>query len=59
MLITEKVGPVWLVTQQGMKMPVDKVPAVLYQGQGGMLGRVRVATLRDRSQRLPHLFGAG
>jgi glucose/arabinose dehydrogenase len=38
MLITEKVGPVWLVTQQGAKMPVDKVPAVLYQGQGGMLG---------------------
>src|ERR1700741_3993415 len=38
MLITEKVGPVWLVTQQGMKMPVDNVPPVLYQGQGGMLG---------------------
>ena len=38
MLITEKVGPVWLVTQQGMKTPVDNVPAVLYQGQGGMLG---------------------
>jgi glucose/arabinose dehydrogenase len=38
MLITEKVGPVWLVTQQGGKVPVDKAPAVLYQGQGGMLG---------------------
>ena len=38
MLVTEKVGPVWLVTQQGMKMPVDNVPAVLYGGQGGMLG---------------------
>ena len=38
MLVTDKVGPVWLVTQQGMKMPVDNVPAVLYQGQGGMLG---------------------
>ena len=38
MLITEKVGPVWLVTQQGAKMPVDNVPAVLHQGQGGMLG---------------------
>src|SRR5882672_1279800 len=35
---TEKVGPVWLVTQQGEKTPVDNVPAVLYQGQGGMLG---------------------
>ena len=38
MLVTEKVGPVWLVTQQGAKTPVDNVPAVLYQGQGGMLG---------------------
>src|SRR5262249_11810969 len=38
MLITEKVGPVWLVTQQGVKTPVENVPAVLYQGQGGMLG---------------------
>lgn len=38
MLITEKVGPVWLVTQQGEKMPVTNVPAVLSRGQGGMLG---------------------
>src|SRR5205814_3085692 len=38
MLITEKVGPVWIVTQQGEKTPVDNVPAVLWQGQGGMLG---------------------
>ena len=38
MLITEKVGPVWLVTEQGEKTPVDNVPAVLAQGQGGMLG---------------------
>ena len=38
MLITEKVGPVWLVTQQGEKTPVANVPAVLAQGQGGMLG---------------------
>jgi glucose/arabinose dehydrogenase len=38
MLITEKVGPVWLVTPQGAKTPVNNVPAVLYQGQGGMLG---------------------
>src|SRR5258705_7241713 len=38
MLITEKVGPVWLVTQEGAKTPVENVPAVLYQGQGGMLG---------------------
>src|SRR3954454_23016879 len=38
MLITEKPGPVWLVTQQGQKTPVENVPAVLHQGQGGMLG---------------------
>ena len=38
MLITEKVGPVWLVTPQGQKTPVSNAPAVLFQGQGGMLG---------------------
>src|SRR5271170_839807 len=38
MLITEKVGPLWLVTQAGAKTPVANVPAVLSQGQGGMLG---------------------
>ena len=38
MLVTEKVGPVWLVTQKGEKTPVANVPAVLYGGQGGMLG---------------------
>src|SRR5690349_25154448 len=38
MLITEKVGPLWLVTQSGAKTPVANVPAVLYGGQGGMLG---------------------
>jgi len=38
MLITEKVGPVWLVTQSGAKTPVANAPAVLYGGQGGMLG---------------------
>src|ERR1700719_1411758 len=27
MLITEKVGPLWLVTQQGAKTPVSNVPA--------------------------------
>ena len=38
MLITEKVGPVWVVTQQGEKTPIANVPAVLAKGQGGMLG---------------------
>ena len=39
MLVTEKVGPLWLVTADGkMKRPVQNYPAVLYGGQGGMLG---------------------
>ena len=38
MLVTEKVGPLWLVTQQGVKTPVANVPAARSQGQGGMLG---------------------
>jgi glucose/arabinose dehydrogenase len=38
MLITEKVGGLWLVTQQGAKTPVSNIPAVLFRGQGGMLG---------------------
>ena len=59
MLITEKAGAVWLVTQQGAKTPVANVPAVLHQGQGGMLGVFVVAALRHRPQRLPDLFGAG
>jgi aldose sugar dehydrogenase len=38
MIVTEKGGSIWLVTQQGEKMPVENVPAVLHQGQGGLLG---------------------
>jgi glucose/arabinose dehydrogenase len=38
MLITEKVGGMQLVTQDGKKTPVTNVPEVLWQGQGGMLG---------------------
>jgi glucose/arabinose dehydrogenase len=38
MLITEKVGNLLLVTQQGVKTPVTNVPAVFYKGQSGMLG---------------------
>jgi glucose/arabinose dehydrogenase len=43
MLVTEKVGPLWLVnpqstTPQGLKRSVLNYPAVLYGGQGGMLG---------------------
>jgi glucose/arabinose dehydrogenase len=38
MLITEKVGPLWLVSQQGEKIPVGGTPPVYWQGQNGMLG---------------------
>jgi glucose/arabinose dehydrogenase len=38
MLITEKVGGMQLVTQEGVKTPVTGTPAVLWRGQGGMLG---------------------
>jgi len=39
MLVTEKVGPVWLVSPQGQKInPVGNTPPVYWQGQNGMLG---------------------
>ena len=38
MLITEKVGGMVLVTQEGQKTPGANVPPVLYRGQGGQLG---------------------
>src|SRR6202451_845162 len=38
MLITEKIGPVWLVSQQGEKTLVGGTPAVYWQGQSGMFG---------------------
>ena len=38
MLVTEKVGPVWLVSQQGEKIPVGNTPPVYWQGQNGMHG---------------------
>jgi len=39
MLITEKVGPVWLVSTKGEKIaPVGNTPPVYWQGQNGMLG---------------------
>ncbi|HEV2447294.1 MAG TPA: PQQ-dependent sugar dehydrogenase [Candidatus Sulfopaludibacter sp.] len=38
MLITEKPGPVWLVTQQGEKIQVGNTPKVYFQGQSGMHG---------------------
>jgi len=42
MLVTEKAGPVWLITQQGQKTPVENVPKAAFgrphSGQIGMLG---------------------
>jgi aldose sugar dehydrogenase len=38
MLVTEKVGHLDLVTQQGAKTDVGGVPPVYYQGQNGLLG---------------------
>ena len=38
MLVTEKVGPLWLVSQKGEKIPVGNTPPVYWQGQNGMLG---------------------
>jgi glucose/arabinose dehydrogenase len=38
MLITEKTGGLKLVTQQGDQTQVANAPAVLWRGQGGMLG---------------------
>jgi glucose/arabinose dehydrogenase len=38
MLITEKVGPLWLVTPDGQKTMVSGTPPVYWQGQSGMFG---------------------
>ena len=39
MLVTEKIGPIWLVSAQGEKIaPLAGTPAVYWEGQNGMLG---------------------
>ena len=39
MLVTEKVGPIWLVSQKGEKIsPLGGTPPVYWQGQSGMHG---------------------
>jgi glucose/arabinose dehydrogenase len=38
MLITEKPGPVYLVSQQGDKIQIGNTPPVYFQGQNGMHG---------------------
>lgn len=39
MLVTEKIGPIWLVSATGAKIaPLGGTPPVYWQGQNGMLG---------------------
>src|SRR5262245_14120301 len=39
MLVTEKIGPIWLVSPQGEKIaPLGNTPPVYWQNQNGMLG---------------------
>src|SRR5258706_7679058 len=39
MLVTEKIGPIWLVSPKGEKIaPLSNTPPVYWQGQNGMLG---------------------
>jgi glucose/arabinose dehydrogenase len=39
MLVTEKIGPIWLVSAEGEKIaPLSGTPPVYWQGQNGMLG---------------------
>src|SRR5580704_19655300 len=38
MLITEKPGPIWLVSQKGEKTQIANTPKVFFQGQNGMHG---------------------
>src|ERR1043165_9314942 len=39
MWVTEKIGPIWLVSSQGEKIaPLGNTPPVYWQGQNGMLG---------------------
>ena len=59
MLITEKVGPVWLVSQQGEKIPVGNTPAGLLAGPERHAGRLPLAPLRHRPEYLSHLCRAG
>jgi len=47
MLVTEKPGRLWLVATTGDKTPVDGVPQVHFEGQGGLLF---VATAPDFAQ---------
>ena len=47
MLVTEKPGKLFVVTQDGKKTPVDGVPDVLAQGQNGLLDIAPSPTYRN------------
>ncbi len=60
MLVTEKIGPIWLVSPQGEKIaPLGGTPPVYWQGQNGMLGVFVSPQLRHRPEHLSHLYRAG
>src|SRR5262249_61159325 len=44
MLVTEKIGPVWLGSQKGEKIQGANTPPGYWQGQNGMLGGVLLPT---------------
>ena len=59
MLITEKVGPVWLVSQQGEKIAGGQYAPSLLAGPERHAGRLPLAPLRHRPEYLSHLCRAG
>ena len=59
MLITEKIGPVWLVSQQGEKIAGGRYARRLLAGPERHAGRLRLAPLRHRPEYLSHLCRAG
>ena len=59
MLITEKVGGLQLVTQQGAKTPGRECAGRSLEGSGWHAGRLPLAALCQRPHCLPHLFRAG
>ena len=60
MLITEKVGPVWLVSQQGREDPGRRIrPPSIGRARTACMGVFLSPTLRHRPEYLSHLCRAG
>ena len=59
MLITEKVGGLWLVTPAGSQDAGRERSGRSLEGAGRHAGRLSLAALCQGPQRLPDLFGAG